>query len=76
MDQNNEALKLIDHAGLRETKGIPFTPKHIRDLENSGKFPKSIRLGAGRTAHKYWLESEIDAWIKDRIAARYSQAAA
>lgn len=32
-----------------------------------GRFPRSIRLGLRSVA---WLESEIDAWIDDRIKER------
>lgn len=33
----------------------------------SGRFPKPVRLGARATV---WTESEIDAWILERIAER------
>lgn len=32
----------------------------------AGTFPKPIRLGAQSVG---WLESEIDAWLRERIAA-------
>ena len=32
----------------------------------AGTFPRAVELGASRA----WLESEVDAWIAARIAAR------
>jgi prophage regulatory protein len=34
--------------------------------QSAGKFPRSIALGARSVG---WLQSEIDAWISNRIAA-------
>ena len=39
------------------------------------EFPKPISLGANARAVG-WLESEVDAWIEQRIAARDAKAAA
>lgn len=39
----------------------------------SGDFPEPIRLGTRATV---WAESEIDAWIRERIAERDQQAVA
>jgi prophage regulatory protein len=57
-------MRLLDHAGLRE-RGIPYSKVQIWRLEKVGKFPKRIALSASRVA---WIESEVDAWIKARIA--------
>lgn len=38
----------------------------VYEAMDAGTFPKSIRLGEITVA---WLESEIDAWIEQRIAA-------
>ena len=38
----------------------------IRD----GSFPKPIKLGTGPHCAVGWLESEITAWLKARIAER------
>jgi prophage regulatory protein len=37
-------------------------------LEKQGAFPKSIPLGINS---KGWIESEIDAWLQERRAARH-----
>lgn len=44
----------------------------IYKWQKAGTFPKSIPLPGGRSA---WLESEIDAWMKKRIALREAIAA-
>ncbi len=50
---------------LRER--VPFTPTHIYRLIQQGEFPKQVRIGANRVG---WLESEITAWLSERVAAR------
>ena len=62
-------MKLLDHQGLRE-RGIPYDRSHLWRLCKKGEFPKPVPLGANRIA---WLESEIEAWIKKRVAARDSR---
>ena len=46
--------------GARSTCGWP-----------TGSFPQPIRLGARAVG---WIESEVDAWIRDQIAASRSSA--
>jgi Prophage CP4-57 regulatory protein (AlpA) len=41
---------------------VPFTRQHGARLEERGKFPQRIQLGAGRVA---WSEREIEEWIKN-----------
>lgn len=48
-----------------------YSRAHIYDLEARGLFPKRIKLGARSVG---FLESDIDAWIDERVAA--SRAAA
>lgn len=38
---------------------------------NAGTFPKPIQLGAQSVG---WLESEINAWLRDRVAASRGEA--
>ncbi len=45
----------------------------IYRLQEAGEFPSSIRLGRSAVA---WVETEIDGWIADRIAASRAGAAA
>lgn len=52
----------------RETKErVTYSFAHTARLESEGKFPKRVRIGTGRVAY---VESEIDAWIAQRIAER------
>jgi prophage regulatory protein len=60
--------KLIDKNGL-QAKGIAYSDTQLWRLWKTGRFPKPVKLGAGRNA---WVEAEIDSWIEGRIAARDS----
>ena len=42
----------------------------IRELEKQGKFPRPIYIGTGKVKRRAYRESEIDAWIAERIAER------
>lgn len=42
---------------------IPFTDRHILNLEKKGEFPKRRVLGPRCVA---WDESEVNAWIEYR----------
>jgi prophage regulatory protein len=48
---------------------VLYSPQHIQRLEDAGKFPRRVRLGQGRVG---WVESEVDDWLKARIAERDS----
>jgi prophage regulatory protein len=58
-------MKLLDKAGLEE-KGIPHSAVQIWRLVKQGTFPAPIKVGSKNA----WLESEIDEYIKARVAAR------
>jgi predicted DNA-binding transcriptional regulator AlpA len=56
---------LLDEAALK-ARGITYSRWHKQRLEREGKFPKRIHFG-----HRvFWLKSEIDAWIAERITER------
>lgn len=59
-------VSLIQFDGLK-AKGINFSKVHLCRLERRGEFPRHVQLSAKRVA---WVESEIDAWVNERIAAR------
>ncbi len=42
---------------------VPFTDRHILNLEKKGLFPKRRVLGLRSVA---WVEHEIDEWLKSR----------
>ena len=48
-------------------KGIKWTRQHIHRKIRRGEFPAAVKLGASTNA---WLETEIDQWLQDRVAAR------
>jgi len=46
-------------------KRVPISRSHAHALAAQGKFPKPIKLGPRASG---WLESEINAWLADRVA--------
>jgi len=65
-------VRLLSYDELRSQKGIPYSKVHLWRLERQGKFPRRVRLGESRHG---WLESEIDDWVLERMAARNVEAA-
>lgn len=60
-------MRLIPYTALKDAKGIGYTRVHLARLIQAGRFPKPVNLGRNRIA---WVEEEIDAWIRDRMAER------
>jgi prophage regulatory protein len=60
-------LRFLNYDDLKHLKGITYCRVHLQRLENEGRFPQRVQIGAGRIG---WLESEIDEWIETRAAAR------
>lgn len=52
---------------------VGFGDTTIRELEKRGKFPSPIYIGCGKVKRRVWRETEIDAWIAERIAERDAQ---
>jgi len=63
---DKSAETILDLDGLRR-KGIKFSRVHLHRLAVAGKFPRPIKVGSNTNG---WVESEIDAYIKKRIAER------
>lgn len=42
----------------------------IRELEKQGKFPRPVHMGTGKVKRRAYRESEINAWIAERISER------
>ena len=63
-------MRLLDREALRSEKGISYGPVHLWRLWNAGKFPKPVKIGFGQGARNCWPESEIDAWLAQRISER------
>ena len=60
-------MKLLSYADLRD-KGIKYSKVHLWRLVKEGKFPKPVQVGKG--ARLTWIDTEIDALLAARIAAR------
>jgi len=63
---------LIPYVALA-AKGIALSKVQLWRLERAGKFPRRVTVSAQRIA---WIESEIDAFVAARIAARRQPVAA
>jgi prophage regulatory protein len=50
-----------------QSKGINYSKIQLRRKERVGTFPQRVQLSPSRVA---WVESEIDEWIAQYIAAR------
>lgn len=56
-----EPIRLIRRKTLLQR--VPFSDRHIFNLEKKGLFPKRRILGPRCVA---WVESEVEAWIASR----------
>jgi prophage regulatory protein len=66
-NDNHKPVKLLRYSELNETRGIRYSRRHLYTLESEHKFPKRVSLGENRVG---WIESEIDDWIRGRVASR------
>lgn len=64
-------MKVLAFRDLRD-KGIPFCRQHITKLIKRGEFPAPLKIGLKTNA---WAESEVDQYLKDRLARREMKAA-
>jgi prophage regulatory protein len=60
-------MKVLSQEELRTVKGIRYSRNHIHRLVKAGKFPRPIKLGENANA---WVEDEVDAYLKGKIAER------
>ena len=63
--QIQTALTILRRKQVEARTGLSRSTIYAR-LREGGDFPKPIQLGAQSVG---WLESEIDAWLRERIAA-------
>jgi len=61
-NDNVKPTKLLRYCDLNEKYGITFSRRHLRRLEDTGKFPKRIHLGPKTPA---WVESEVATHVAD-----------
>ena len=64
MSYPDTPLRLIERREVERRVG--YRRERIRQLELAGKFPRRIPMSARRNL---WIESEIDDWIREHIAA-------
>ena len=64
-------MRLLSYDDLKP-KGINYSKVQLWRHERNNRFPKRVPVGPQRYA---WVESEIDAWIAERIRARDEAAA-
>ena len=77
--QNIPETRVLPTTTLRERilrkpdvlRMVTLSDPTIYRLEKAGKFPKRISLGGNSCG---WLESELLAWIGERVAARETEA--
>ncbi len=76
METSAEAPRPLRVLRLREVEertGLRRASIYRRARATPPTFPKPIRLGQNSSG---WIESEVDAWLTERISARDAQAAA
>lgn len=61
MTPNEKPVVLIRRKTLLQR--VPYTDRHILNLEKAGKFPLRRVMGPRAVA---WVESEVEAWIASR----------
>ena len=60
-------MRFLSFPQLKSEKGLVYSRRHLRRLEIAGRFPRSVAISEGRIA---WVESEVDQWLADKVAAR------
>ncbi len=50
------------------TSVVPYSPQHIRRLEQANQFPQRVRIGANRVG---WVREEVEQWLSNRIGGRF-----
>lgn len=58
-------MKILNKRELREK--VTISIQHWTRLEKAGKAPRRIQLTENRVG---WLESEVEDWIRERLALR------
>ena len=64
-------MRILSKKDLRAL--VLYSPAHIDRLEKAGRFPKRVQLGP---CHVGWVESEVLAWLDERINKRDQRASA
>lgn len=64
-DNDTPGTRFIPQSEVQ--RRVPYSRVQIWRLEKQGRFPKRVRIGPNRVA---WVETEVEAWINDRLAER------
>jgi prophage regulatory protein len=67
---NRQTRRIIRSSNVVSKTG--YSRMQIYRLEKAGEFPKRVRLGPNSVG---WVESEVDAWIDEKIQNRDAGAA-
>jgi prophage regulatory protein len=59
--------RLLGFKELKSIYGIDFSRRYLYTLEQQKKFPHRVTMGEHRVA---WVESEIGAYVAEKLAAR------
>jgi predicted DNA-binding transcriptional regulator AlpA len=60
--------RFLSKKAVKDKISLSFA--QIARLESDGRFPKRLRLGTFHNSRSVWLESEVDAWMLERLAKR------
>jgi prophage regulatory protein len=63
-----DTVRLLSKKQVKDL--VLYSHQHIQRLEHAGQFPKRVRLGSFRGSRVGWIESEIRAWLQERIDKR------
>jgi prophage regulatory protein len=66
-NDNRKPTKLLSFTELTTTRGITFSRRHLKRLEDEKKFPLRVVLGENRIG---WVVAEVDEWLAEKLAGR------
>jgi prophage regulatory protein len=68
-NDNRKPTKLLSFPELTTTRGITFSRRHLKRLEDESRFPLRVVLGENRIG---WAAAEIDEWLAAKLAERHA----
>lgn len=63
-------MRLVMFDELLPRKGIGYSREHLARLEKAGRFPRRVKIGAGKYGRIGWIEAELDDFLTAKAAAR------
>jgi prophage regulatory protein len=61
----SQTIRILRRRAVQDRTGLSRSSLYLR--MNEGTFPRCVSLGSRAVG---WIESEIDAWLEKRVAAR------